>query len=143
MQFLLGSNTAQVLKFGVVGVVNTVVTLATIYVLYVFFDVPYLAANAVGYVLGFINSFVLNKVWTFRSKGKVLAESILFIAVFLVCYLLQLAALGVLTDWFRVNLAIAQILAFAVYTGFNFLGNKLVTFRAGARGHEQEKGKAT
>jgi putative flippase GtrA len=119
----------QLIKYGAVGVVNTLLTLAVIFVLTKIFSVDYIAANAAGYVLGFINSFILNKLWTFRSKGSLGKESLLFAAVFAVTYTIQLGFLIVLKETLHINEDIAQLVSMVFYTCIGFAGNKLITFR--------------
>lgn len=119
----------QAIRFGIVGVLNTGITLAVIFVLMKGLGVHYALSNCIGYVVGFLNSFVLNKKWTFRSKGNVGVEGVLFVAVFGVCYLMQLGALVLMKETIGITADYAQLLAMAVYTGFNFILNKLITFR--------------
>jgi putative flippase GtrA len=119
----------QAIRFGLVGVLNTAVTLAVIFVLMKGLRVHYALSNCIGYLLGFLNSFVLNKKWTFRSKGNVGIEGVLFVAVFGVCYLIQLGALVFLKETMSIKADYSQLLAMAVYTGFNFMLNKVITFK--------------
>lgn len=119
----------QAIRFGIVGVLNTGITLAVIFVLMKGLGVHYALSNCIGYVVGFLNSFVLNKKWTFRSKGNVGVEGVLFVAVFGVCYLMQLGALVLMKETIGITADYAQLLAMAVYTGLNFILNKLITFR--------------
>lgn len=119
----------QFFKFGLVGILNTLITLAVIFLLMHFSPASYVIANAAGYILGFINSFILNKTWTFKSKGPVGKESIGFIIVFAVTYGIQLGVLVYLKENLKVDAHWAQVIAMVFYTGINFLGNKLFTFR--------------
>src|SRR6201999_493942 len=57
----------QFVKFGIVGVSNTVLAFAIYTVLLKVFGVWYLAASAIGFVLGAVNGFLLNRRWTFAG----------------------------------------------------------------------------
>ena len=57
----------QFVKFGIVGVSNTLIAFAVYTLLLKVFGVWYLAASAIGFVLGAINGFLLNRRWTFRG----------------------------------------------------------------------------
>src|SRR5882757_5239668 len=57
----------QFLKFGVVGVSNTLLAFAIYTVLLKVFGVWYIAASAIGFVVGAVNGFLLNRRWTFRG----------------------------------------------------------------------------
>lgn len=57
----------QFVKFGIVGVSNTLLTFAVYTLLLKGFGVWYLAASAVGFMVGATNGFLLNRRWTFRE----------------------------------------------------------------------------
>ena len=57
----------QFVKFGIVGVSNTLLTLVVYTLLLKVFGVWYLAASAIGFVVGATNGFLLNRRWTFRE----------------------------------------------------------------------------
>ncbi|GIX41674.1 MAG: polysaccharide biosynthesis protein GtrA [Leptospiraceae bacterium] len=121
--------TKQFVKFGIVGIINTIITLSIIFILSNYYDVHYIISNAIGYIAGFINSFIMNKFWTFKSKGNVFKESIWFIIVFLISYGIQLIVLYYLHGILNYNENLSQILSMIVYTVVNFLLNKFLTFR--------------
>jgi putative flippase GtrA len=56
----------QFLKYGVVGASNTILTFV-IYSALVLLHVDYLAALVLGYFVGSLNSYILNRRWTFRA----------------------------------------------------------------------------
>ncbi|MFH1156139.1 MAG: GtrA family protein [Pseudomonadota bacterium] len=125
----------EMTRFGIVGLLNTAITLLVIYVLHVWLNAAYLLANAVGFLVGFMNSFVMNRRWTFNSKGNVLQESILFVIIFLISYLIQVATLVVFKDYLQFSTVVSQILGMVSYTLTNFMGNRMVTFRKGIHGN--------
>lgn len=57
-------------KFATVGVLNTAVDGIIFILLFYLLSVHYLIANVVSYSLGVINSYSLNKIWTFADTGK-------------------------------------------------------------------------
>jgi len=57
----------QFVKFGIVGVSNTLIAFAVYTVLLKVFGVWYLAASAIGFILGATNGFLLNRRWTFSD----------------------------------------------------------------------------
>jgi putative flippase GtrA len=57
----------QFAKYGIVGVLNTVIGFG-LYVIFVKLGgIHYLLASALGYAIGAINSYMLNRHWTFRA----------------------------------------------------------------------------
>jgi putative flippase GtrA len=59
----------QWLRFVAVGVSNTLVSWC-VYATLETVGVPYLLASALAFALGALNSYVLNRRWTFRSRGR-------------------------------------------------------------------------
>ena len=57
----------QFVKFGIVGVSNTLLTLVVYTILLKVFGVWYLAASAIGFMVGATNGFILNRKWTFAE----------------------------------------------------------------------------
>lgn len=121
---------AQMVKYGLVGVVNTLITAVIIFALMNGFGVSYKISNAIGYVAGFINSFILNKKWTFKGNTEsTLKQLIKFGAVFAVCYFLQLGLVVLMVEKLSISKNISQLAGMVFYTIIGFLLNKLFTFK--------------
>jgi putative flippase GtrA len=57
----------QFVKFGIVGVSNTLITFLVYTLLLKGFGVWYIAASAIGFIVGAVNGFLLNRRWTFAG----------------------------------------------------------------------------
>ena len=57
----------QFLKFGVVGISNTLLAFAIYTLLIKVFGVWYVAASGIGFAVGAVNGFLLNRKWTFKE----------------------------------------------------------------------------
>ncbi len=119
----------QFLKFGMVGFLNTGISISTIFILMKLFGVSYVVSNVVGYGLAVINSFIWNKLWTFKGKGNLFGEIARFFGIFLICYFLQLGLLVLLKEHIHISADLSQLIAMAFYIVLNFIGHKLFTFR--------------
>jgi len=139
----------QAFKYGIVGVINTLLTAVVIWVMmHPIFQtdkmgyVPSIVvtiSNITGYIAGLINSFVFNRLWTFKSKNKWISEFIKFVKAFLICYIPQLILVNLLNTYtdviidlkiFVINHAdTCQLIGIVFYTSFNFLINKYYTFK--------------
>ncbi|GHV83438.1 sugar translocase [Spirochaetia bacterium] len=65
------NNFLQFLKFGVVGLSNTLVSYGVYYVCVRFFDIHYIAANIIAFIIAVLNSFYWNKKFVFKGlSGK-------------------------------------------------------------------------
>ena len=70
----------QLVRFGVVGATNTALTLAT-YAVLVALHAPVPLAGAVGWGVGAVNGFVLNRAWTFRGAARGAVPAARYVAV--------------------------------------------------------------
>jgi putative flippase GtrA len=119
----------QAIKYGIVGIGNTLVTAAVIWVMMKLLGCPDVLSNITGYVAGLLNSFILNKQWTFKSSDSWTGSAIRFGMVFGVCYLLQLGLLLYLNRRLSIDPYYNQLIAMVFYTAINFLMNKFYTFK--------------
>jgi putative flippase GtrA len=88
-----------------------------------------IVSNIAGYAAGFLNSFIWNKQWTFRSPDAWLGSALRFGFVFGFCYLLQLGLLVYLDSHLSTDPYYNQVIAMIFYTVVNFLMNKYFTFK--------------
>ena len=120
----------QFVKFGIVGVSNTLLTLIVYTLLLKVFGVWYLAASAIGFIVGAVNGFLLNRRWTFREHVGDALTPVRWGVV-------QTCGLGIdegLLDVFvhdaHLGKLLAQVCATAVVTVTTFFVNRAWTFRA-------------
>lgn len=117
----------QAARFGLVGVANTVLSLALIYAFLFLLGWPDALANITGYAIGLLQSFVLNRNWTFRSQERILPSLARFLVVFAVAYSLNLALVLALRRA-GVDQAIAHAAGMPVYTLVFFLLSRWFVF---------------
>jgi putative flippase GtrA len=126
----------QLGRFLSVGVLNMVVGLLVIYACKWFFHAGDVAANAIGYGAGLVNSFVLNSRWTFRFQGPQLPALIKFLIVALVAYVANLLTVMLLIRY-GVDSYLAQALGIPPYTLTTYVASKFIVFRVQARAPEK------
>lgn len=130
----------EFIKFGLVGVMNTAVDFI-VFTLLMLAGVQYLAAQVVSYAAGTLNSYVVNKLWTFKgvkegeAAGKAASltadrgEFVRFMLLNAGTLLLSL----VLLYWLKSGLGLPALLAKLLVTGVtvvvNYIGSKLWVFR--------------
>lgn len=123
-------NFAQLVRFLSVGMLNGLISLFVIYACKGFFHAGDVAANAIGYAAGLINSFTLNSRWTFAYRGHQLPALIKFLLVAAVAYAMNLLTVLVSIDYLSVNGYIAQVLGIPPYVLTSYLASKFIVFRA-------------
>ena len=124
------NNITQFLKFSFVGVLNTLITLLTIWVCVNIFSTSHYVANVVGYIIGVMNSYFLNKFWTFNNISKFGVTFAKFVGVFGISYLIQFGVLAFLLHYTHFEPFVCQLFSMAVYTIINFILNKTITFKS-------------
>ncbi|MGZ8947320.1 MAG: glycosyltransferase [Methylococcaceae bacterium] len=117
------------IRYLLVGVANTLVGLSTIYFAMYFLQLNIVYANAVGYSVGILLSFMLNKAWTFNSSDRVISSFIRYVLVLAVAYVANLATVLITNSNFDLNPYIAQALGIIPYTVIGFLGSRYFAFR--------------
>lgn len=88
-------------------------------------------AKASGYLAGLVFGFFLNKLWTFESHKVRFSEPLIYLAIYSVTFLLNLAINRAILAWLGESaMPFAFLTATGVSTICNFVGLKLVAFRA-------------
>jgi putative flippase GtrA len=119
----------QFVKFGIVGISNTLITFAVYTLLLKVFGVWYLAASAIGFIVGAVNGFLLNRRWTFADHVGDAYTPVRWGIVQTAGLGLNLGLLYLLVHDAGVDELIAQALATIVVTVSTFLVNRAWTFR--------------
>lgn len=125
------------LRFLAVGLSGTLLDFGILTALKTFWGVPTLIANTISYSVGVINNFTLNRLWTFseaRDKHWAIQFS-QFVIINVVGILLNnLIVVGLETPMdllFHTNkgFLLAKVVATGVVVLWNFIANRLWTFR--------------
>ena len=122
-------NWEQLLKFCVVGATGYAVNLAVYALLLNWVGLHYIAAAVGSFVVAVTNNYTWNRYWTFRrERGHVAYQGLRFLVVSVVTLGANIVLLRLLvqaTD----GPIFAQAVAIILVTPFNFVGNKLWSFR--------------
>jgi dolichol-phosphate mannosyltransferase len=122
-------NWVQLAKFCIVGATGYAVNLAVFALLVHGFDIHYLAAAVCSFLVAVTSNYVWNRVWTFRhERGHLAYQGLRFLLVSTVALAGNLAFLSGLVA-LGVPKVPAQAAAIALVTPWNFLANKLWSFR--------------
>lgn len=115
-------------KFVIVGLINTVLGYG-LFTLFLYLGVFYLAAMSIAHIIATINSYILNRKFTFRSKEKIKGEFFRFIGVYLLMFAVNFALLYIAVDILRIRPQISQLVILVTIVIISFLGQKYFTFR--------------
>ena len=123
----------QPLRFGIVGIVNTALGLGAIFAAKSLLGLGDLPANIVGYAVGLLASFTLNRRWTFRHTGSPVPAAVRFSVAFAVSYTLNLVTVLALIEGLQINAYIAQAAGVIPYTIVFYLLSARLVFASHSR----------
>lgn len=118
---------ASLIKFCMVGAMNTLISLI-IYSICLYMGLHYTVASAIGYIGGIANGYILSSKFVFEQKleGK---KGIRFVLIYLSSLFINLIIITILVEILGMNKIVAQVVATGFNVIYNYLFNKLWTFR--------------
>lgn len=126
------------IRFIMVGVVNTVIGLGVTFICLNLLNAGYWTSTLIGNIVGAINSYFMNRKFTFRSQASFKQTAWKFLVVTVLCYVfaywlaavaahrgIELFIAGTST---KLKDNIAALLGSGLYTVLNYFGQKTITF---------------
>jgi putative flippase GtrA len=122
-------NWVQLAKFCTVGASGYFVNLGVFSALVLGADVDYRIAAVCSFLVAVTNNYIWNRIWTFRGqRGHFAYQGVRFLIVATLALCANLIVLEALVR-FGMPEVPAQATAIILVTPFNFVGNKLWSFR--------------
>ena len=118
-------------KFSCVGGLNTLIDFGIFSLLNSLLGINYIISQVISYSSGTLNSFILNKFWTFKdtkTNKKTTKEIIQFIVVNSASLGVSLIGLSILLKNNSMNSFIAKIISMVLAQVVNFLGYRFWVF---------------
>ena len=115
-------------RFLVVGVINTIVGYGA-YALFLSLHVNYLVASTLSTIIGVANSYIWNRFFTFKSKGKAFSELARFSLVYIVSYCISMLFLYLVVGVFGLNAYIAGGANIILTTLISWFGHNKFSFK--------------
>ncbi|AEF93645.1 GtrA family protein [Desulfotomaculum nigrificans CO-1-SRB] len=123
-------NARSFVIFSLVGLSNTLIDYLVFFLLYHWFSAYYLLAQVISYSCGAVNSYLLNKYWTFQKKNVPTGAEILrFIIINVLVLAVSSLSLYVVTKNFSFNMFICKTIATGSSFAVNYIGNKFWVFK--------------
>ena len=122
----------RLLKFAVIGVSNTLVDYLVFFLLNNISPTGYGVNQAISYTCGMLNSFILNRRWTFsdsRENRKIPGQFWRFIVINGISLAVTVVTMTVLVYTLGLNAYLAKVLVILIAQAINFLGYRLWVFR--------------
>ena len=133
MKKLISNNVTGIFQFvffSLIGVLNTLIHYTIFLLLFRVFEINYLVASGVGYFVGMVNSYFLNRRWTFISSNNIHPEFTKFILVNVISMSTNLIVLKFSVTTMGLIPEVGQIISIIFSISVNFFGNKFWTFNS-------------
>ena len=131
INYIVYGKLKHISRFSMVGVINTAVDFLMFTLCQSVFGLGYTLCQVVGYSFGVINSFILNKKWTFDDRNaskKTFHELVQFAIVNLVSLCITIIAMNTFITSLNQGVYVSKILVTVLAQITNFLGYKLWVF---------------
>ncbi|CAA7601978.1 GtrA-like protein [Acididesulfobacillus acetoxydans] len=118
-------------RFLLVGCVNTGVDFLLFLLLIRAAGMNYLLAQTISYCFGVLNSFIMNKLWTFDNAGQSMStqsEFVQFFGLNILSLGISLLGLKTLNDFLGVNIYLAKIAVTGVTWSVRYIGYRYWIF---------------
>lgn len=126
---ILKKEVMRLIKFNIVGVMNTTIDFVAFYLLTTYASFSVVLAQIIAYSLGVINSYFMNRFWTFNVKGSHdKKQFMLFILVNLLALSVSTLLIYFLSKAIQ-QVMIAKVLVTIIVMIINYLGQKFIIFK--------------
>ncbi|MFD1677918.1 GtrA family protein [Alicyclobacillus fodiniaquatilis] len=120
---------AQLLKFAAVGASNSLVDLVLFVVFYHELHLNYIVAHMISYSCGTLNSFVLNKYFTFERRSKLHGQEVYRFVLLNICsFLLSVVFIYGFNHFLHFQVMVSKILSIVLTVIVNYFGSKYWCF---------------
>ncbi|MFC1656341.1 GtrA family protein [Patescibacteria group bacterium] len=120
----------QFIKFGIVGISNTLIDLGIFQALTAYTPIYYVIANIISFSLGVLNSYIWNRIWTFRSPDRRISkEFIRFAIISVIGLVLNTLFLAVFIEVFNFPSFLGKVVATVLVFVWNFFMSKSWVFK--------------
>ncbi|HSV50774.1 MAG TPA: GtrA family protein [Burkholderiaceae bacterium] len=116
-------------RFLAVGLANTVFGLSAIFACKGLLGLGDVESNLIGYGVGILLGFAVNKRWTFGHTGAAASAFVRYLLVLAVAYAANLATTLFAIDVLRLDSYLAQALGVIPYALTGYIGSRWFAFR--------------
>lgn len=128
MKFYDANINSQMIRFGMVGFFSNIL-LYLLYLLFTGMGVGHKTAMTLLFVAGALQTFVINKRWTFEYKGIIRTTLVKFLLAYFFSYSLNLAALYLFVDYLDYEHQIVQVMMIVILAVVLFILQRYWVFR--------------
>lgn len=121
------SSSPEFFRFCLVGAMNTGVDFA-VFTLLSYGSMPLIAVQIVSYSCGVLNSFLMNRTWTFKRTDRSTIQFIRFVTLSLLTMAVTYGLMIEFHNQWQWPLPLSKFVATGLSLGINFVGSRLWVF---------------
>lgn len=119
---------AQIKRYIIVGLISFTIEYILFFILYKILNVWYVFANAVVYAITFWISFLLNRNWSFKSKGNIYRQLILYFLLFVINLFVSSNVIYLLSDKLLISPLYSKVVTMCIIVIWNFVIYKKIIY---------------
>ncbi|MTT31884.1 GtrA family protein [Terrilactibacillus sp. BCM23-1] len=127
----MSNSIVSMIKFGIVGCLNTLIDFI-VFALLTALGLPYVISQCISYGAGVLNSYVLNRSWTFEQKNQTnkTQEFVKFVLINMITLLITLSLLAYFYQVIGLPQLVSKAMATIIGVAINFIGSRFWVFKA-------------
>jgi putative flippase GtrA len=118
----------QIIRFAAVGLISNII-LYMAYLLLTAAGLGYKVAMSLLFVVGVLQTFIFNNSWTFSNETRIQSAFVKYIAVYVLAYAFNLAALMFFVDWLNFPHEVIQVVAIVIISACTFIVQRRWVFQ--------------
>ncbi len=127
---LIVKNSTVILKYSLIGTMGTLIDIGGLFILVNYLKLPVLVAATISFLLAVVNNYIFNKNWTFKSSSSNNRKLFIkFLIVHCIGLSINLFGMFIFVNIFSIWYIFSKIIVTGFVMTWNFLANKLWTFR--------------
>lgn len=129
VKFLKFEISKQAIRFLLVGTITTLINYSIFLLLSRFFNIYFVIAAVVGYLLGLTLGYLLNRIFTFESTENIMRSTLIYFFVNAISIGLIIFTLPEIVKVLRISPHLAYFIMLIITTIINFFGSKILAFK--------------
>lgn len=119
----------QIVAYGIAGVITTLINIIAYWALTRLLAVNVTISTVIAWLVAFIFAFWSNRVWVFRSTGKILTEFTEFLSARITTGILDVVIMFVFADWLAFPDVWVKAVSNIIVIVLNYVLSKLFIFK--------------
>ena len=121
------------IKYLIFGVLTTIVSIVSYALCAKVFQIHFLLSNTISWIISVLFAYVTNKLYVFKSNGKVDKEIFKFFMYRIASLLIETIIMYIFVDILKINDIMVKIIAQFIVILLNYIFSKLYVFKSGEK----------